>query len=37
MASTSAPTFFPLHEIKGLGNFMDGGLQANNPSRLALN
>ena len=37
MATTAAPTYFPAHEIKDLGIFVDGGVQCNNPTEIALN
>jgi len=37
MATTAAPTYFPAHKIKDLGIFVDGGVQCNNPTELALN
>lgn len=34
MATSSAPTFFQAHEIRNVGFFYDGGVQANNPSEI---
>lgn len=36
LATTAAPTYFPLHEIPDLGPFADGGLVANSPGLLGL-
>jgi patatin-like phospholipase/acyl hydrolase len=35
MATTAAPTFFPSHEIKGSGFFLDEALNLNNPAMAA--
>lgn len=35
MATTAAPTFFPSHEISGMGTFVDGGVTLNNPAMAA--
>ena len=37
MASTAAPTFFPVYTIRNRGNFIDGGVTTNNPARAAYN
>lgn len=36
MATSAAPSYFPPHQIKGVGSFIDGGLWANNPVGLAV-
>lgn len=35
MATSAAPTFFPVYNIDSKGEFIDGGVQLNNPSRTA--
>lgn len=37
LATGAAPTFFPPHNVPGIGYCADGGLFANNPSLFALN
>jgi patatin-like phospholipase/acyl hydrolase len=32
LATSAAPTYFPIHTIKDKGNFVDGGLIANSPA-----
>ncbi len=32
MATSAAPTFFPSYKIEGMGNFLDGGVNLNNPA-----
>jgi uncharacterized protein len=36
MATSSAPTYFPIFSMKGVGDHVDGGLWANNPSMVAI-
>jgi uncharacterized protein len=32
LSTAAAPTYFPIHEISGIGRFIDGGVWANNPT-----
>jgi patatin-like phospholipase/acyl hydrolase len=34
--ATSAATYFPAHKIENYGTFVDGGVQCNNPTEIAL-
>lgn len=36
MATSAAPTYFPLHRIEGVGTFVDGGLVCNSPGYFGL-
>jgi len=36
VATSAAPTYFPAHEVPGLGTFIDGGLWANCPAMVGL-
>jgi hypothetical protein len=36
LATAAAPTYFPAHEVPGLGTFIDGGLWANCPAMVGL-
>lgn len=36
LATSAAPTYFPAHDIPGLGTFIDGGLWANCPAMVGL-
>lgn len=36
LATTAAPTYFPAHTLGDRGDFIDGGVYANNPATIAL-
>ena len=36
LATTAAPTYFPVYDFKGRGQYIDGGIGANNPGMIAV-